>query len=205
MNFLSHLRLRTKLTLLVGLSAVAMVAIATAEAMTMHQRMLDARVEQLRAVVSSTVAIAKSLEASAAAQDITPPQAIERFHQDIHAIRFDGGVGYMSVLETRTGNVLIHGANPALEGKPLPADAATGQPISSLLLAAIRSADEGLASYVFPKPGQTEPLGKIVAVARFAPWDMAIFAGAYTDDVDAAFHASLRRTGAVGGTIMLLT
>ena len=58
---------------------------------------------------------------------------------------------------------------------------------------------------MFPKPGQTVSLRKMVAVARFAPWNVAFFTGAYTDDLDAAFQASLLSMAAVGGGIMLLT
>ncbi len=58
----------------------------------------------------------------------------------------------------------MHGTNPALEGKPAPLDIATGKPISELILAAIRSSDEGTATYWFPRPGQTVPLRKIAAI-----------------------------------------
>jgi len=46
--------------------------------------------------------------------------------------------------------------NPALEGKPPAADVSTGRTISSLAFEAVQSADEGMISYMFPKPGQTE-------------------------------------------------
>ena len=110
------------------------------------------------------------------------------FHRDIRAIRYDHGVGYMAVTDLQTGFVLMHGVNPALEGKPNPLDAATGKPISVPLFDAVRSADAGVTSYMFPKPGQTQPLRKVVAVAKFQPWDIVIYTGAYTDDLDAVFY-----------------
>ena len=123
----------------------------------------------------------------------------------IRALRFDDGVGYVSAIDPRTANTIIHGANPALEGKPTPADSATGQSLAAVLAAAVRSSDEGLATFMFPKPGQTVPLRKFVAVAKFAPWDdMVLSAGAYTDDLDAAFRSSLLQMGAVGGLILLI-
>jgi hypothetical protein len=39
---------------------------------------------------------------------------------------------------------------------------------------------------MFPKPGQTEALRKIVTVAKFTPWNMAIYSGAYFDKVTLA-------------------
>jgi len=205
MNLLRHLKLRTKLTLLLGLSVVAVVCIAVSGAMTLHQRMLDDRLDKLRGVVSSAVSIARALEAQVGAQEITRQAALESFARDIHAIRFDNGAGYLSVQDMRTGNTLVHGVNPKLEGNPTPADQASGQPISSLVQAAVQSSDEGFTGYMFPKPGQTEALRKVVAVARFSAWDIAVYSGAYTDDLDAAFQASLVQTGVVGGAILLLT
>jgi methyl-accepting chemotaxis protein len=205
MNLLSHLRLRTKMAVLLGMSAVAMVAIAVVGAATLHQRMLDDRSDKLQAIVSATVALAGALEAQVVAHEITRQQAMEQMHRDIRTIRYDNGIGYLSVQDMRTGNTLMHGVNPAIEGKPTPADTATGQPISQFVDDAVRSSDIGRTSYMFPKPGETVSLRKMVAVARFPPWGVAFYTGAYTDDLDAAFRVSLLWMGVVGGSIMLLT
>ncbi|HEY0184626.1 MAG TPA: cache domain-containing protein, partial [Rhodopila sp.] len=198
MNIVSNLRLGMKMTLLLTLSAVAMVAIAIIGSVTLHQRMLDDRMDKLRSMVSATVALAQALEARVGAQEITRQQAIDLFRRNIHAIRFDGGTGYIAVEDVRSGDVLMHGVNPALEGKPTPNDAATGQPISNFVIGAVRSSDEGITSYMFPKPGETQPLPKVTAVAKFRPWDMAIYTGAYTDDLEAAFRSSMLKMGGVG-------
>ncbi len=58
---------------------------------------------------------------------------------------------------------------------------------------------------MFPKPGQTQPLRKVVAVAKFAPWNIVVYAGAYTDDLEAAFRASLLRMVGIGGAILVVT
>src|SRR5262249_60669457 len=68
----------------------------------------------------------------------------------------------------------------------------------------LRSADEGFVSYLFPKPGQTVPLPKVAYISRFAPWDIFLTAGAYTDDLDAAFAAVLWQLAVVGGAILLV-
>jgi methyl-accepting chemotaxis protein len=83
-----------------------------------------------------------------------------------------------------------------LEGKPS---------VSPLIADAVRFSDYGTASYMFPKPGQTEALKKTVAVAKFTPWNIAVYSGAYTDDLYAAFNSSLLQMAAAGGGIMLVT
>ncbi|CAH2602031.1 HAMP domain-containing protein [Rhodovastum atsumiense] len=192
---LHRLRLPVKLALLVGLAITAAIAIAAMSAATLYQRMYDGRVDKLRATVHATVAIARALDARVAAQELTRAQAYELLHRDIRAIRFDDGEGYISIIEDRTGNVVMHGVNPALEGKPTSA---------KVIIEAVRSTEEGVADYMFPRPGQTTPIRKVVAIARFPAWDMIISAGAYTDDLDADFRAALLGMGAVGGTILLL-
>jgi methyl-accepting chemotaxis protein len=205
LSIISHLRLGTKMTLLLGMATVAMVAIAMIGAVSMHQRMLEDRTDKLRAAVDSTISMAAALKARVDAHEINRDQAMDLLRRDVHAIRFDGGSGYIAALDAQTGTTLIHGANPALEGKTLPNDSATGQPLSGVIIAAVRTSDAGITSYMFPKPGQTTPLRKVTAVGRFRPWDMVFLVGAYTDDLDAAFNASLLRTIAIGGVMLCLT
>jgi methyl-accepting chemotaxis protein len=193
------------MTLLLALSAAAMIAIALTGAVILHQRMIDDRVEKLRATVDSAVTIAAALNTRVTAQEITREQALDLLHRDIRAIRYDNGSGYVSIIDANDGTVLMHGVNPALEGKVNPLDPVTGQSISTLILDAVRGADHGMASYMYPRPGQTQPLDKVVAAARFAPWAMVFYAGAYTDDLEAAFNASLPKVALVGGAILLLT
>ena len=205
MSIVNNLKLGTKMTLLLVMAAVAMMGTALIGAATLHQRMLDDRTDKLRVAVDAAVTIAGALEAKVGAQEMTRDQALVSFHRDISAIRFDGGTGYLAVLDAKTGTTLIHGANPALEGKPLPNDSETGQPLSEVIINAVQTSDEGITSYMFPKPGQTNSLRKVTAVARFRPWNMVFLSGAYTDDLDASFNASLVRGGAMGGAMLLFT
>ncbi len=59
MQILSRLRLRTKLALLLALSTTAVVAIVVINATTLHHRMLEDRLDKLRAVVSAATTIAR--------------------------------------------------------------------------------------------------------------------------------------------------
>jgi methyl-accepting chemotaxis protein len=205
MTLLGRLRLRTKLTLLLGFSAMAIVACIAVGAVTLHQQMLDDRMEKLRAVVGATIDLARSLDARVKAHDLTQQQALDELHNDIRAVRFDRGDGYVAVIDADSALLLMHAINPALEGKPSALDTATGRPITDLVLAAVRDGDAGTTSYFFPKPGQAVPLRKLVTAARFRPWNMVFYAGAYTDDLNAVFDAALWRMGSVGGGVLLLT
>ena len=116
----NRLRLRTKLALLLGLSGLAIIACIAFGALTLRDRMTEDRVQELRSVVQSTISIARELEARVDAGKITREQAVARMRDVIHPLRFNGGNGYISIVND-DGDLIIHGADPSLEGKPSPA------------------------------------------------------------------------------------
>ena len=115
------------------------------------------------AAIESTVPIARGLEARVGQHELSREQAPEAFHEDIRAIRFDhgDGDGYVSDADAdadadaRTRNVVMHGVNPALEGKSTPADTAGGRPIGDIVLEAVRTVDSGIATRSGNSPSGT--------------------------------------------------
>jgi len=204
MNLLSRLRIRTKLVLLLGLSTIAIAASLAAEMSMLRQRMFDDRVDKLRSVVQSTISFAQSLDNRVSVGQLSREQALAALGEDIHAIRFDDGEGYVFA-QTMDAMVVLHGTVPAMEGKLSPAVDGAGRPLAGLIRDALRGGSEGTVSYLFSKPGQTELQMKVTYVARFAPWDMVFAAGAYVGDIDAAFHAALLRSVLICGAILAVT
>jgi methyl-accepting chemotaxis protein len=117
MKFLSRLRLRTKLILLMGLSAVALIACIGGAASIMHQRMMDDRVDKVHSIVLAAMGFAESLDHQAAALHLTRAQAIAQFRDQLHQVRFGAEDDYLLVQDI-AGTVLMHGGDPAREGKP---------------------------------------------------------------------------------------
>jgi hypothetical protein len=78
----------------------------------------------------------------------TREQALTLLRDDVHAIRFDGGGGYVYA-QTLDNMVVLHGANPAMEGNPAPASTVNehGRPITDLIRDALRSSDNGVVAY----------------------------------------------------------
>ena len=204
MNLLSRVRLRTKLLVLLGLSAMALIASIGVASSLMRARLIDDRVDKLAAVINTTIGIAGALESQVAAHQLDRAQAVDRFRDAVHAIRFDGGTGYVTAW-TSEGIVVAHGTAPALEGKPTPVADTGGRTVLQLGEAALRGGDHGIVAYAFARPGQTAPQPKIAYAARFAPWQMVFMSGVYTDDLDAAFRAMLGRLASIGGGILLVT
>ncbi len=203
MQILSRLTLRMKLIVLLGLSVLAMVAAIGVGASVLRQRMYDDRVDKLQAVVQSGIGIAQGLETQVAAGRLTHEQAGVQLREALHAIRFDGGEGYLTV-QSPDGGIVVHGADPSREGKPSTAKDSDGRPISELIRATLAHGDAGTIGYMFPRPGQTQLLQKVSYIQRFAPGNVVFLAGAYTDDLDAAFQAAMLRLGGLAGVILLV-
>ena len=200
----SRLRLRTKLALLLGLATFAVILSIGFSASMLRDRLIEDRVDKLRAVVQSTMAVARGLEIQVTAKTITREQAIDQLRQTIHLLRFDGGDGYVTA-STTAGIGIINGAAPSREGTVATAFDNTGRTVNSLENEVLRDRDEGVIHYSFAKPGQTQVQPKIAYVAKFAPWDAIFLAGAYVDDLDAIYNAALMRLALTGGVILLLT
>lgn len=204
MTVVSRLKLRTKLTLLMGFSSLALVATLAVAASLWHQRMINDRVDKLRAVVQSAMGIAESLQGQIAAHKLTQEQAMAVLRDQFHKMRFDHGEGYLTT-QTPDGITLIHGTIPDREGKPSTATDANGRPLTDIIHAALKDSDSGVVAYRFPKPGHSDAVGKVAFVARYTPWNITFLAGAYVDDLEAAFHSDALRLAEIGGLILLLT
>jgi methyl-accepting chemotaxis protein len=204
MNILSRLRLRTKLLLLMGLSALALIASISAGASLMHGRMVNDRIDKVHAVVLAAMGFAQSLQAQVDAHQITQAQAEAAFRDQVHRVRFGAEDDYL-LIQTFDGTVVMHGGDPSREGKPTASKDASGRSTGELIRDVLRTADGGVIWYRALKPGNQVPQAKVSYVARFAPWQMAFIAGAWIDDVEAAYRTSLIRLSAIGGLILVVT
>src|ERR1700687_6029499 len=118
---------------------------------------------------------------------------------------FGKGQGYPVVYNADT-SILLNGANPQLEGKITGAVDSNGVVIADAQMKAARSSPEGgTASYLYPRPGQTVPVPKMVFVRHFAPWNVVMSYGLYVDDLDADVSALLIRLGAIGAAVLALS
>jgi methyl-accepting chemotaxis protein len=205
MTILTRLTLRAKLALLIGLSALAVVVSIAVAASLIHERMFADRIDKLQSVTQAALGLAQALEDQVAAKQMSHEQALAQFGKALHAIRFDNGDGYIVAQTLDTSMVVVHGANPGLDGKPSSAKDASGRLLTDMMKEALRSSDNTVLSYVFAKPGETKTQPKVAYVARFKPWDVVFTVGAYTDDLDKAFNASLWQLVTVAGAILMVT
>ena len=205
MNPLSHLKIRTKLASMVILAALAVCAIVGAASSLTRARMTNDRIEQLHAAVDLLYGQAQMLQDEVAAGKMSIDQAKAEFRRIGHYMKFNKGQTYPIAHNMADSSVLLNGADEKLEGKVLGMKDANGVVISEAQIGAARQGPEGgTSSYLYPRPGQTEPLRKLVYGRAFAPWNISMSYGVYVDDIDADVNALLLRLGAVGCGLTLL-
>ncbi len=206
MSLLSRLKIRTKLASMVALAALTVCAIIAVAASLSERRMMEDRVVQLRTAVELLVGLAETLQNEVASGKMSLVEAQHQFRQRGGRMMFNKGQGYPVVYNPDT-SLLLNGANPQLEGKITGAVDSNGVMIADAIInAGQRSPDGATASYLYPRPGQTVPVRKMVFARHFAPWNVTMSYGLYVDDVNADVNALLLRLGAIGaGVIMLMS
>ncbi|RTM10434.1 MAG: HAMP domain-containing protein [Bradyrhizobiaceae bacterium] len=203
MKLLSHLTIRTKLASMVCLSALTVTAIIGVSSVLSKSRMLEDRVQQMRTAVELLYNYAQSLQDEVTAGKLTAAEAKAQFHQRGRRMSFNAGQGYPVVYNQDT-SLVVNGANQQLEGKITGAKDSNGVMIADAIIRAGESPQGAVASYLYPRPGQTEPVRKTVFARKFAPWNVTISYGLYVDDIDADVRALTLELAAIGIGLMLL-
>jgi methyl-accepting chemotaxis protein len=204
MNLLSRWKIRTKLASMVALSALAVCAIIALSASLSQSRMLEDRVGQLRTATDIMFGMAETLQDEVAAGKMTLAEAKTQFRLRGRKMTFNNGQGYAVVYDADT-SILLHGANPKLEGKVTGATDSDGAVLATTQIGAARQNPEGgTTTYHYPRPGQTVPVKKMVFARNFAPWNMTISYGLYVDDLDTDLNALLLHLAAIGAVVLAL-
>ena len=199
MNLLSRLKIRTKLASMVALTALSVCAIVALSASLSQHRMFEDRVAQMRAAVDMLLGLAQSLQDEVTAGKMTLAEAQSQFRARGRGMKFNKGQGYPVVYNTDT-SIMMNGANPQLEGKITGAVDSNGVVIAKAQIeAGLRNPEGGIASYLYPRPGQTVPVQKMVFVRSYAPWSVVMSYGLYVDDLDADVGLSAGPVGRDNG------
>jgi methyl-accepting chemotaxis protein len=120
--------------------------------------------------------------------------------ETIRAMRYSGAEYYW--INDMQPKMLMHTARPELEGQDLSTfKSPTGQPIFNDFVKEVQANGAGFVPYLWPKPGQDQPVQKISYVKGFSPWGWVVGTGVYVDTVDATVWA--RAVVLAGGAVLL--
>lgn len=188
-HYLINLRIKTKITVILGLMVLSLAVISVHGLITLKSSLREARMDKISSIVHSYVTMAQGFQERVKSGELTQEEAIKKFYDSVRPIRFDDGVGYMFSYNNE-GIVQLLGSKPELEGKDFSnLQDANGTYVARELIAASKGKNNGFFSYLWDKPGK--PKGKKYEKLSYAatlPWGHHIGTGAYVDDIENIFY-----------------
>lgn len=134
--------------------------------------------------------------------EMTQEEAQKRAATAVKGLRYNGK-DYFWINDTFP-RMVMHPTKPELDGKDLSGNKdPQGKFLFKEFVKVCEATGEGFVDYMWPKPGQENPVEKISYVKLFKPWGWIIGTGLYVDDI-AGELAALRWTFIGGAAAMAL-
>ena len=180
---LTNLTITPKLGILVGVTLFGLCIAGVLAGYLMQRAMLDARIEQTRAIVDMARNVALGLQKEVDAGKLTKEAAIAEFGRRANTMTFDNGAGYL--FGTTFDGITVLSPDPTQVGQNRMDAVTNGRLLSRELLEGTRSKGEVTLRYEYAKPGQQEITSKLSYAVAIPAWNMYIGTGAYLNDLDA--------------------
>ena len=204
MSVLDRVKVKTKLAVLMGLSALSLIAVIAMATSLTKQRMLDGRIAQYRGIIETAEGSALLLDKEVAAGQITRDEARARFKSQIDGMWFNNHEAYIGAV-TLDGTMFANPSLPEIEGKSMADVPDKIKTAMQALQDAVRDKDETIITYLSAKPGQTERLPKLSVVRKFKPWNLILNTGGWITDIDAEIQSLYLKIGALALAVLLFS
>jgi methyl-accepting chemotaxis protein len=196
---LSKLSIKWKLTLLAGFGALVLVLLSSLLLWLQYQSSYDARKASIKQSVEVVSSIVESIYQQEAAGQFTREQAQAMAIKAANDARYAGKEYFwINDMDVR---LITHPFKPDLNGKDVSGiKDPDGNAVFVRFVDTVKKDGAGYLSYLWPKPGQEQPVEKVSYVAGFKPWGWVIGSGLYMDDLRTSFLAEMKL---VAGAILL--
>jgi methyl-accepting chemotaxis protein len=180
---LNNLKIAPKLAILVGVTLLGLCIAGVLAGYLMQREMLNARVDQVRAIVDVGRNMAIGLQKQVDAGQLTKEAALAEFGRRANSMTYDNGAGYL--FATNYDGITVLSPDPKQIGTNRMDLVVNGRKISRELLDGVKANGEILVFYEYVKPGEEKPVRKVGYAAAVPGWNMFLGTGAYLDDLDA--------------------
>ena len=180
---LTNLTITPKLGILVGVTLLGLCIVGVLAGYLMQREMLQARIDQVHAVVESARNMAIGLQKQVDAGQLTKEAALAEFGRRASSLTYDHGNGY--IFGTTFDGITVLSPDPKQIGTNRMDVVTGGRMLSRELLDGVLAKGEVLLTYEYERPGDNHPVRKIGYAAAIPGWNMFIGSGAYLDDIDA--------------------
>jgi methyl-accepting chemotaxis protein len=186
-TYLMHLRLATKMYLLIGSAMLGVIAMAVLSLVSERQQLLDERKAAVRSAVEIAHGIVQRQYDLVRQGKLSEEMAKQAAIDQLRILRYADNEYYF-ITDNRP-YVVMHPIKPELDGK----DAGSirdsdGKPVFIDIVNATKASGAGFVTYTWPKPGSPEPVPKVSYAKAFNPWGWVIGSGEYIDNIDAVFR-----------------
>lgn len=119
------------------------------------------------------------------AGELTEEQAKKEAADRVRDLRYDGGKGYFWIDTVDGNNVVLLGRKDVEGTNRFNAKDPNGYPYIQEINKSAQQEGGGFTRWMFPKPGETEPLPKYGYSIEFKPYHWVIGTGVWIDEIDA--------------------
>ncbi len=182
-----NIRILPKLIVLTTICIVLLVSILASNLLFMKRTMMEERKSALREIVETAISSINHYQQLADKGLLSVSEAQNQAKKLMHDVHY-GKYGYIYGLD-RTSTIIFHGTMPSLEGADYRKMKDINGKFIFLEISNSINTNSGYVSYMWPKPGSSEPYPKIAYASLYEPWDWIIASGSYIDDIENAFHA----------------
>ncbi|KIZ45113.1 MULTISPECIES: methyl-accepting chemotaxis protein [Rhodopseudomonas] len=203
---LNNLKITPKLAVLVGVTLFGLCATGVLAGYLVKREMLNARIDQTKAIVDMARNLAADLQKDVAAGKLTKEAAIAEFGRVGNAMRYNDGAGYL--FGSTMDGVTILSPNPAQLGQQRLDSQTNGRFLTKEWIAGVSAKGEEMLTYEYMKPGEKTPIKKFGVAAAIPAWNMYVGTGGYLEDLNAKLVPIMVSLGlavlAIGGIAGLI-
>lgn len=182
MRRVGSLSILARLVLIAAIMGLGVSSLAVIASLQTKSRIMTERQEATRQVVQTAVGVLKHFHAEARAGRMTDAEAKAAAISAVSALRYSGSEYFW--INDMHPTMIVHPIKPELNGADLTDTVdADGQHLFVEFVKTVRRDGAGFVSYMWPKPGATDPQPKISYVAGYRPWGWIVGSGIYVDDV----------------------
>jgi methyl-accepting chemotaxis protein len=194
MNWLYDLKITTKVMIVILLSVIGISLLTWNSLMVMKGQLLADREFKTKEVVEVAYSVLQHFGDRVSQGEMTEEEAQQTAMATIKAMRYGAKKDDYLWINDMTPKMLMHPMKPELDGKDLSMNKdPTGKALFVEMVKKMRTDPGGdFVSYMWPKPGQKNPVAKISFVKLYQPWGWVIGTGIYIDDVNQIFWNNVR-------------
>ena len=177
------MKITPKLGILVGVALLGLCAAGVLAGRLMQREMLNARIDQVKAIVDMGLNLAAGLKKQVDAGQMTKEAALAELSRRANSMTYDKGAGYL--FGTTNDGITVMAPDPKQIGTDRMDVVTNGRKLSRELMDGVKANGSILLTYEYMKPGEETPIRKMSYAVAVPGFDMYLGTGAYLDDLDA--------------------